>query len=74
MIREVTTYQAVCDRCGKTCAEIGGIKEWANRECAQIAAFESGWLLVNHETYCPNCVEYDEQTHQYKPKAKEAAG
>ena len=24
MIREVTMYQAVCDRCGKTCAEIGG--------------------------------------------------
>ena len=71
MIREVTTYQAVCDRCGKTCAEIGGIKEWANRECAQIAAFESGWLLVNHETYCPNCVEYDEETDKYKPKLKE---
>lgn len=74
MIREVTMYQAVCDRCGKICAEIGGIKEWENRELAQIAAFESGWLLVNHETYCPNCVEYDEQTHEYKPKAKEAAG
>lgn len=74
MIREVTMYQVVCDRCGKICDEIGGIKEWANREYAQIAAFESGWLLINHETYCPDCVEYDEQTHEYKPKAKEAAG
>ena len=32
MIREVTMYQAVCDRCGRPCAETGGIMAWANRE------------------------------------------
>lgn len=28
MIREVTMYQAVCDRCGRPCAETGGIMPW----------------------------------------------
>ena len=68
MIREVTMYQAVCDGCGKPCAETGRIMAWANRESARIAAWQSGWLIVNHETYCPNCVEYDEETDEYKPK------
>ena len=70
MIREVTMYQAVCDGCGKPCAEIGGIMAWANRESARIAAREAGWLIVNHETYCPDCVEYDEENDEYKPKKK----
>ena len=71
MIREVTTYQAVCDGCGSPCAETGGIMAWANRESARIAAWEAGWLTVNHEIYCPNCVEYDEETDEYKPKRKD---
>lgn len=71
MIREVTMYQAVCDGCGKPCAEIGGIIAWESRESAQIAAWESGWLTINHETYCPDCYEYDEETDEYKSKRDE---
>lgn len=71
MIREVTMYQAVCDGCGRPCAETGGIMAWANRESARIAAWESGWFIVNHETYCPDCYEYDEETNEYKPKNKD---
>lgn len=71
MIREVKTYQVVCDRCGKSCSEISGIIAWANRESAQIAAWELGWLTINHETYCPDCYEYDEETDEYKLKRDE---
>ena len=71
MIREVTMYQVVCDRCGRSCAETGGIMAWANQDSARIAAWKSGWLLVDHETYCHDCVEYDEETDKYKPKVKE---
>ena len=70
MIRKLTMYQAVCDRCGRPCAETGGIMAWANQDSARIAAWKSGWLLINHETYCPDCYEYDEETNSYKPKRK----
>ena len=62
-------YQAVCDRCGKPCIELG--MAWATRLSAQIAALESEWLIVNHRLYCPDCVEYDEETDSYKTKTKE---
>ena len=71
MIREVTMYQVVCDRYGRPCAEIGGVMVWANQDAARIAAWKSGWLLVDHETYCPDCYEYDEKTDNYKPKNKD---
>ncbi len=71
MIREMTMYQAICDRCGKPCAESSGIIAWKSKATARTAAFDSGWLIVNHEAYCPDCYEYDEETHEYKPKVKE---
>ena len=70
MIQKVEMYQAVCDRCGRPCAEISGIVAWATPESARIAAWESGWLAINHCLYCPDCVEYDEETDSYKPKVK----
>ena len=33
-------------------------------------AIKQGWLIENHELYCPDCVEYDEKTDSYKPKKK----
>ena len=63
-------YQAVCDRCGRSCAETGGIMAWANQDSARIAAWKSGWLLVNHETYCHDCVEYDEKKMSINRKTK----
>ena len=71
MIREVKMFQAVCDRCGRPCVKTGGIMAWTNRESARIVAWESGWIIVNHETYCPDCYEYDEKTDEYKLKNKD---
>ena len=70
MIQEIKMYQAVCDRCGRPCTEISGIVDWATPESARIAAWESGWMSINHGLYCPDCVEYDEETDSYKPKDK----
>ena len=70
MIQKVEMYQAVCDRCGRPCAETSGIVAWENTESARIAAWESGWMSINHGLYCPDCVEYDEETDSYKPKGK----
>ena len=60
----------MCDGCGKPCAEISGIVAWEHPESARIAALESGWMSINHVLYCPDCVEYDEETKSYKPKEK----
>lgn len=70
MIQKVEMYQVVCDRCGRPCAEISGIVAWATPEFARIAALESGWIPINNGLYCPDCVEYDEETDSYKPKDK----
>lgn len=69
MIREVTTYQAVCDRCGK----------WnppciTQEKAMYIASVWKGWKEIDGKLYCPDCYGYDKETHEYKPKVKEAAG
>ena len=66
VIREVTIYEAVCDGCGK----------WITTQISRtylinIILNHYGWLQINHETYCPDCYEYDEETDDYKPKKKE---
>ena len=72
MIQKVEMYQAVCDRCGKPhIDELNGYVAWADEWSARNAAIDSGWLAINHELYCPYCVEYDEETDSYKPKDKE---
>ena len=53
MICEVTMYQAVCDRCGRICASIGGIIAWTDTESAKYVALESGWKEINGKIYCP---------------------
>lgn len=68
MIQEVKMYQAVCDGCGKSCTEDGGIIAWESPESARYTAVESGWFAVNHNLYCPDCVVWDKETKSYKPK------
>ena len=67
MIQEVTMYQAVCDGCGEESMSL-----YRSVYHAQKALADVGWLIVNGLTYCPDCVEYDEETDSYKPKGKEA--
>ena len=69
MIQKVEMYRAVCDRCRK--------EGWAFSTPAlavQHAKSRLQWEEINGKLYCPDCVEYDEETDEYKPKAKEAAG
>ena len=28
-------------------------------------------MVINGKLYCPDCIEYDEETNDYKPKMKE---
>lgn len=71
MIREVTMYQAVCDGCGKSHVnENMGCCAWVDGCSAIEDAYEAGWDEIGGKLYCPDCVEYDEETDSYKPKEK----
>ena len=73
MIREVTTYQAVCDGCGGSLKNsltrrtiVFEDEEWLRATCSEL-----DWREINGKLYCPNCYEYDEEKDEYKPKVKE---
>ena len=68
MIQKVEMYQAVCDGCGK-CDE-AVLKD--PYEVKLIAIRWREWEEIDGKLYCPDCVEYDEETDSYKPKGKEA--
>ena len=71
MIQKVEMYQAVCDGCGKTLKDKYGntLHTYSSHLVAQISVSRE-WLFVNHSLYCPDCVEWDEETKSYKPKKK----
>ena len=72
MIQKVEMYQAVCDRCGKSHVdEFNGYVAWSDMWSAKNVAMDAGWQEIDEHLYCPDCVEYDEETDSYKPKGKE---
>lgn len=65
MIQKVEMYRAVCDRCK---AKIMPCK--SAERALFVATVIRGWQEIDGKLYCPNCVEYDEETDSYKPKEK----
>ena len=55
MIKPVTMYSVVCDRCGKTFCEGDTIITGADKKSARGYALESRWLEIGDKHYCPNC-------------------
>ena len=67
MIRKLTMYQAVCDRCGKS-----SCTKYKTRDFVDICVeVDENWVKIDNLNYCPDCYEYDEETNVYKPKKKE---
>lgn len=72
MIKKIDMYACVCDRCGKIYEdEDMGYIAWVDGGQAFESASENGWTEIGGKHYCPDCYEYDEETDEYKPKAKE---
>lgn len=72
MIKPVTMYSVVCDRCGKTFFdEFNGIVAWLDEGTAKEQAMESEWAEIGDKHYCPDCYEFDEKLDEYVPKKKE---
>ena len=64
MIEKVEMYRAVCDGCGsKHGYEFSeGMAMYMAKMC--------DWEEIDGKLYCPDCVEWDEETKSYKPKEK----
>lgn len=71
MIKAVTMYSVVCDRCEKTFIdEFNGIVAWLDEGTAKEQAMESEWEEIGDKHYCPDCYEFDEKLDEYVPKKK----
>lgn len=72
MIKTVTMYSVVCDRCGKTFIdEFNGIVAWLDEGTAKEQAMESEWAEIGNKHYCPDCYEVEVIDGVYNVKAKE---
>lgn len=68
MIKPVTMYSVVCDRCGKSYGEDEGIAAWTDICSARYQALESEWIEIGDKHYCPDCYEFDDELDKYVPK------
>lgn len=70
MIKPVTMYSVICDRCGKIYGEDDGIIAWTDEGTAKEQALESEWLEIGGKHYCPDCYELEVIDGVYNVKAK----
>ena len=71
MIKPITMYSVVCDRCGKPFIdEFNGIVAWLDEGTAKEQAMESEWVEIGDKHYCPDCYEFDDNSEKYVPKKK----
>ena len=67
MIKQVTYYDIICDRCGKSFSFVSNTC-YPDTESAEMTAISSEWRAIGGKHYCPNCYEMHEGTYKYKPK------
>lgn len=86
MIREVTYYQAVCDRCGKA-DDQGEYTAWGDRESALTVALDDGcWQYLDAEgedvgrcvsdgvtLLCTDCWTWDEDGERIIARPQEVS-
>lgn len=59
MIKLITMYSVVCDRCGKTFCEGDTTITGADKKSAIGYALESGWKEIGDKHYCPDCCKFN---------------
>ena len=71
MIKSVTMYSIVCDRCGEqVIEECRGSGAGLNEGTAKEQAMESEWVEIGDKHYCPDCYEFNDELDKYIPKKK----
>jgi len=68
MIKPVTMYSVICDRCGKTYGEDDGVIAWVDECTAKEQAMESEWAEIGDKHYCPDCYEFNDELDECVPK------
>ena len=61
MIEEVTYYDIICDRCGKSLTNESETC-YPDTDSAEMVAKDSEWITIVCKHYCPDCYELDEVT------------
>ena len=65
MIKLVTMYSVVCDRCEKPFCEGDTTITGADKKSARGYAIESGWVEIGDKHYCPNCCKFNDILRPY---------
>ena len=68
MIKPVTMYSVICDRCGKIYDRDDSIIAWSDEGTAKEQALESEWVEIEDKHYCPDCYEFNDELDEYVPK------
>ena len=67
MIKEVTDYDIICDRCGKSLTKESEMC-YPDTESAEMVAMDNEWKKIGGNHYCADCYNLDEDTDEYVPK------
>ena len=67
MIEEVTYYDIICDRCGKSLTEESNVC-YPDTNSASMVAEQSEWQKIGGKDYCPDCYELSDVTDRYVQK------
>lgn len=67
MIKPVTMYSVVCDRCGKQFVA-DDFAAWTDICTAREQAMESEWAEIGDKHFCPDCYEFDDELDECIPK------
>lgn len=59
MIKPVTMYTVICDRCGLDGNSGNGIAAWSTAESAWDVARDCDWAEIADKHYCPDCYEFN---------------
>ena len=65
MIKSITMYSVVCDRCGKTFCEGDTTITGADKKSVRGYSLESGWVEMGNKHYCPDCCKFNDILSPY---------
>ena len=66
MIKEVTYYDIICDRFGKSLTKESEMS-YPDTGIAEMVAIDTEWKKIRGKHYCAECYELDEKTDEYVP-------
>lgn len=69
MIKEVTMYTVICDRCGKDACEGQEYSCWEDEFAAREMCCHDDWHEINDKDYCPACVTWNADESELIPKS-----